>query len=162
MKPILSGARFRNACLGSSIHRACRCAVTRRKRGGLRATPWNADQKPSGVAYQTARPVKPGAVEDRVNPDDITFHAIINCEWEALTQAAVVSKNLGELFIVLLLKRFDLASKLAVGVHQASELYEGAHVRDIDFHRPSTAQHTRKHGDPLLGESVRSIAATAM
>ena len=57
-------------------------------------------------------------------------------------------KNLGELLIVLLLKRFDLASKVAVGVHQAAELYEGAHDRDIDFHRPSAAQHTRKYGDP--------------
>ena len=32
--------------------------------------------------------------------------------------------------------------------HQAAELYEGAHDRDIDFHRPSAAQHTRKYGDP--------------
>ena len=96
MKPILSGGPVLGTLALAAVFIALgRCVVTRRKRGGLRATPWNADQKPSGVAYQTARPVKPGAVEDRVNPDDIRFHAIINCEWKALTQAAVVSKKLG-------------------------------------------------------------------
>src|SRR5437773_285890 len=62
----LWGARFRNARLGISIHRACRCAVTRRRR------------RPACYS------------EDRANPDDISFHVIINCEWKALTQAAVV------------------------------------------------------------------------
>src|SRR5437773_9883087 len=33
----------------SSIHRACRCAVTCRKRCRLRATPWHAVQTPSDV-----------------------------------------------------------------------------------------------------------------
>jgi len=34
-------------------------------------------------------------VENRANPNDITFHAIVNCERKALTQAALVSENFG-------------------------------------------------------------------
>jgi hypothetical protein len=36
-------------------------------------------------------------------------------------------KDLRELLVVLLLKRFDFARKVAVGVHQTAKLYEGAH-----------------------------------
>ena len=92
---------------------------------------------------------------------NLGMEANLSFWWGGQSNKFFNGKNLGELLIVLLLKRFDLASKVAVGVHQPPELYEGAHDRDIDFHSPSAAQHTRKHGDPLLGEGVRAIAAVA-
>jgi hypothetical protein len=58
--------------------------------------------------------------------------------------------------------KLRIASEVAVAVHQTAELHEGAHDRNVDFYRPSAAEHTRKHRDALLGEGVRSIAAAAM
>ena len=71
-------------------------------------------------------------------------------------------KDLGELLVVFLLKGFDFASEIAIRIHKPAELDEGAHDRDVDFYRPSTAKHTRKHGDALLGKSVGPAASASV
>jgi len=55
---------------------------------------------------------------------------------------------------VFLLKRFDLASQIAVTVHQTAELHKGAHDRDIYFDGTRAAQHAGKHRDSLFGKGV--------
>ena len=64
-----------------------------------------------------------------------------------------------ELLVIFLLQRFDFPSKVTVCVHQPPELHEGAHNGDVHFHRASAAEHAREHGDALLGECVRAVAA---
>jgi hypothetical protein len=68
-----------------------------------------------------------------------------------------MASNTGELLIVLLFHRLDLARKLAVGVHQATELDERAHDGDVDFDCSRRTQHAREHRNALLGEGIGRI-----
>ena len=67
-------------------------------------------------------------------------------------------KDFRELLVVFFLKSLDFASEIAIRIHKPAQLYECAHDRDVHFYRPSAAKHTRKHGDALLGKSIRKRA----
>jgi hypothetical protein len=67
-----------------------------------------------------------------------------------------------KLFVVFLLERFDLASKIAVCIHEPSELHKGAHDRDIYFDGKRAAQHAGEHRDSLFSKGVGQVTpATA-
>jgi hypothetical protein len=42
-------------------------------------------------------------------------------------------EDASELFVVAFFQRLYLPSEIAIGVHQAAQLHEGAHNGDIDF-----------------------------
>ena len=48
----------------------------------------------------------------------------------------------------------NFASEIAVGVHEAAELNEGAHDSDVDLADARRAKDTGEHGDGLFGEGV--------
>ena len=65
-----------------------------------------------------------------------------------------------KLLIVFVLERFDLAGKIAVCVHEPSELHKGAHDRDTYFDGTRAAQHAGKHRDSLFSKSVGQVTPT--
>ena len=67
-----------------------------------------------------------------------------------------------KLLVVFLLERFDLAGKIAVGVHEPPELHERSHDRNIYLDRASAPEDARKHGDALLREGVGTINSSAV
>ena len=71
-------------------------------------------------------------------------------------------EHYGELLVVFLFERFDLAGKIAVGVHEPSELHERSHDRNIYLDRASAPEDARKHGDALLREGVWTINSSAV
>src|SRR5258708_31623651 len=68
----------------------------------------------------------------------------------------------GELLVVLLLHCLDLARELAIGIHQAAKLDEGAHDGDVHLDCARGAEHAREHDDALLGEGIRQVDAAAV
>ena len=66
-----------------------------------------------------------------------------------------------EFLVVFLLKRFDLASEIAIRVHEPAQLHECAHDGDVHLHCAGAAQYTSEHGDALLGKGVWKIPAAA-
>ena len=47
-----------------------------------------------------------------------------------------------EFLVVFLLKGFDLASEIAIRVHEPAQLHECAHDGDVDLHCAGAAQYT--------------------
>jgi len=62
-----------------------------------------------------------------------------------------------ELAVVFFLHFPDLLGEVAVGIHEAAELDEGAHDGDVHLDGPLGPQHAGKHGHALLGEGVGEV-----
>ena len=60
----------------------------------------------------------------------------------------------GELLVVFILDGLDFFGEVAIRVHEAAQLDEGAHDGDVHFHGPSGAKDAGEHGEALLGEGV--------
>src|SRR5262249_36294938 len=66
------------------------------------------------------------------------------------------------LLVIFLLKGFDLASEIAIGIHKPAQLHERAHDCDVDFDSALRATHARKHGHAFLSKRVWAITCAAM
>ena len=71
-------------------------------------------------------------------------------------------KNISELFVVFLLKSFDLASEIAIRIHEPAQLHERSHDCDIDFHRTLRTQDTGEHCNALFCKGIGATTCTAM
>jgi hypothetical protein len=72
--------------------------------------------------------------------------------------------NPGDLFVVLADAALELGKFLpqfAIRLESSAKFNERSHDRDIYLYRPRAIQNARKHGDALLGESVRACAPQA-
>jgi AcrR family transcriptional regulator len=68
----------------------------------------------------------------------------------------------GELAVVPLFERVELAGEIRVGLQDTTQLYEGPHDLDVHADRALASQHGRQHRDALFGEGVRTGPSPAM
>ena len=62
-----------------------------------------------------------------------------------------------KLFVVFLFEAVNPASQVAIGIHEAAQLDEGAHDGDVDLDGAVGAKDAGKHGNALFGEGVGEI-----
>ena len=67
----------------------------------------------------------------------------------------------GELFVIPSFERVDLPGEVSVRLHQAAQLNERPHDRDVDLDCPRRAEYARQHRHPQFSKGVGQVLQVA-